>query len=530
MSDKYKILITDDLADAGVSLLKGSGIFEIECRKKTTLDELMRILPDYHGLIIRSASKVTKEVLQKADNLKVVIRAGVGVDNIDITSCSEKGIVVMNAPAGNAISTAEHAIGFLFALARRLPQANQSMKERKWEKKKFKGLQLTGKTLGVVGLGRIGKEVVKRARGLQMRVIGHDPFIPIENLKHLQIDIVKLDELLKRSDFITVHTPLTESTRHLINSQNIGNLKKEVHLINCARGGIYEEKGVAQALANGQIAGAGFDVFTQEPPPPDFLLYDQENCIMTPHLGASTEEAQIEVAKESAASLIEYFKKGVAKNSLNFPTIDVEEMGILTPWFSLAERIGDFVAQLVSGQIQTVKLKVSGSLEKLNTKPLEIALAKGVLRPALGDEVNLVNAPVLSKERDIDIMSEKSNVKGSFDMLEILLQAGSKKYEICSTVNFGGGVIISFNSFRIEFKPEGHILFIRNDDVPKVVGELGLLLGENNINIASLQLVRENRGGLALTIIHLDSEPTQSVVGQINEKPYVKDLKYIYVP
>ena len=526
---KYKILIADSLAQEGVELLEGSSLFSVDFQKKTSADELMQKISEYHGLIIRSASKVTREVIGRAKNLRVVVRAGVGVDNVDIPTCSQRGIVVMNAPAGNTVSTAEHTIALMFSLARRLPQAHSSMKEKKWEKSKFKGVQLTEKTLGVIGLGRIGKEVVKRARGLQMNVIGHDPYIPVKNLEHLQIKLADVETILKDSDFITVHTPLTDLTKHLIHQDNVDQLKQGVYLINCARGGIYEVEALVAGLSSGRIAGVGLDVFEKEPPSEDDPLYAQENCVMSPHLGASTEEAQIEVARESASSMIEYFKSGIALNSFNFPTLDPEEMDILTPWFNFIEKTGYFSACLMSDPLDSVRIKLSGTLANLNFKPLEIAFAKGALKPSLGSRVNQVNAPVLAKEREMHIVSEKLTNEASMDMVEIVVQSESERLNLKGIVNFMGGSIIEINSMNIEFKLDGHMLYILNEDIPKVVGELGLILGDSHVNIASLQLTRESKGGLALTIIHLDSKPPEETIKKIREKAFIKDARYIFV-
>ena len=531
MSEKFKILIADNLENEGLEILQNSQIFDIDFRKKTSKEELLEIIPNIHGLIIRSASKVTPEILEKATKLKVVIRAGVGVDNINIPACSQKGVVVMNAPAGNAISTAEQAIALMFGLARNIPQANASMKDKQWEKTKFKGTQITGKTIGIVGLGRIGKEVAKRAKGLGMKVLGYDPYIPKENLEYLQIPIVSIETILAESDFITVHTPLTNTTENLVNSKNIHTLKKGVRLINCARGGIYEEAALIEGLKSGHLGGVGLDVFSEEPPPADLELYNFENCVMTPHLGASTDEAQAEVAKESAEAMVAYFKTGVARNSLNFPTIDPKEMDILTPWFDLCEKIGQFASQFSSKPIVSANVSFYGSIIDLNLKPLEIAITKGLLQISMGDEVNLVNAPFLAKERKLEV-SVKKDTNENISHKDLLIASfynGDETLEFKATVGFSGGSIISINNMSVEFKPEGHILFIKNQDRPKVVGEIGVLLGEANINIASLQLGREAKGGVAVTIIQLDSNPSNDVVLALKKKDFIIDVKQIII-
>ena len=530
MAETLKILIADDLAEEGIDILKTSNTFDIDYRKKTPREELLNEIGQYDGLIIRSASTVDKEVIDKATKLKVVIRAGVGVDNIDIPECSRKGIVVMNAPGGNSISTAEQAIALMFATARMTPQANASMHDKKWEKSKFKGSQLTGKTLGVIGLGRIGKEVVKRGKGLQMQVLGYDPFIPSQHLEHLQIKLVDVATIIAESDFITVHTPLTDTTRGLINKGNISKLKKGARLINCARGGIYDEEAVAEALKQGYIDSAGLDVFTQEPPPEDFSLYEYDNCILTPHLGASTDEAQIEVAKETAQEMVDYFKQGVARNSLNFPTLDPDEMDILAPWFSLCEKLGQFAAQAASGAIKSVEMEFQGDLIDLNLAPLEIAIAKGILTVAMGDEINLVNAPIFAKNRGLSFNIKKlDNTQKENNVVRIRCSTGEEELQIRATVSFSGGTIIGINNLPLEFAPEGHILYIHNKDVPKVVGQLGHILGEENINIASLQLSRKDKGGTALTVIQVDDDVTEKVMKELNAKDFIIQAKYIRI-
>ncbi|HRP68287.1 MAG TPA: phosphoglycerate dehydrogenase, partial [Turneriella sp.] len=381
---KPKILIADNLDKDGVDILNASGLFEVDYRKKTTREELEAVVGTVDGLIIRSASKVDKALVEKATNLKVVIRAGVGVDNIDIPACSQKGIVVMNAPAGNSISTAEQAIALMFSLARKIPQAHGSMKEKKWEKSKFQGTQLTGKKLGVIGLGRIGKEVVKRAKGLQMEVLGFDPYIPKEHLAHLEIQLMSVDKILKEADFVTVHTPLTETTKGLVNEKNLSQLKPGIRLINCARGGIYDEDALVKGLKEGMIGGVALDVFTVEPPPGTSEFYTLENVVMTPHLGASTDEAQIEVAKETAESMVTFFKSGLARNSLNFPTIDPSAMDILAPWFTLSAQVGAFIGQMMKRAIREVEITYRGTFTALNLGPLENALTKGLLSVAMG--------------------------------------------------------------------------------------------------------------------------------------------------
>lgn len=527
---KHKILIADNLDQDGVDILTASGLFEVDYRKKTSREELEAAIADIEGLIIRSASKVDRALLEKAKNLKVVIRAGVGVDNIDIPACSQKGIVVMNAPAGNSVSTAEQALALLFALARKIPQANASMKEKKWEKNKFQGTQLTGKTLGVIGLGRIGKEVVKRAKGLQMKVLGFDPYIPAENLASLEIELVPIDTILKTADFITVHTPLTDATKGLINEKNLPLLKPGVRIINCARGGIYDEAAIVKGVKEGIIAGAGLDVFVEEPLPATSELYNFDDIILTPHLGASTDEAQIEVAKESAESMVAFFKTGVARNSLNFPTIDPAAMDALAPWFDLCDRVGQFVGQMMKNPIKDVELGFRGEFTALNLTPLEIALTKGLLTVAMGDEVNLVNAPLLAKERSMRITARKEErSEKEPSSMTLTVYDEKERLTLKAAVGATGGVITELNGNALKLRPEGNILYILNTDTPGVVGKLGTLLGEHNINISSMELSRAKKGGEARTFLGLDDELPKSLLKTIQEKEFIVEARFLKI-
>ncbi|MCB1305895.1 MAG: phosphoglycerate dehydrogenase, partial [Leptospiraceae bacterium] len=383
---KHTVLISDKFDKEGVERLEKAGKFDVVYKGGHSREELLSVIDQAEALIIRSATKADKEVIAKASRLKLIIRAGVGVDNIDIAEASRRGIIVMNAPGGNSVSTAEQAISLITSLARNIPQASASMHDAKWEKKKFKGTELTGKTLGVVGLGRIGKEVVKRAKGLRMNVLGFDPYIPAESLTHLEIDIVSKEEVLKSSDFITVHTPLTDTTRDLVNKDNLKDLKKGVRLINCARGGIYNEEALLEGLESGQIGGVALDVFTQEPPPADFPLIGKDNVVLTPHLGASTDEAEFAVAMESIDELIEFFDNGVARNALNFPSIDPDSLDYLKPYFEGGEKAGKLLAHFVGGDVKTVDINYHGEIAKYKCDPVNTAILKGILTPAMGDD------------------------------------------------------------------------------------------------------------------------------------------------
>ncbi len=529
---KYKILISDKFDAEGVSRLKNTEFFDVIYKGGHTKEELIKDLPEADCLIVRSATKVTGDVFLYAKNLKLIVRAGVGVDNIDITEASRRGIIVMNAPGGSSITTAEHTIAMMLALARNIPQANESMKQGKWEKSKFLGIEITNKTLGVIGLGRIGREVVKRAKGLKMRVIGYDPYIPFESLSHLEIEIMDLEALLKESDFITVHTPLTENTKNLINKQNLHILKKGVRLINCARGGIFEEEALVEGLKNRQIAGVALDVFTEEPIPKNFPLLQFENCIMTPHLGASTAEAEFAVAMETVEEVIEFFTKGVAKNAINYPSIDPDSMEYLKPYFIGGEKGGKILAYLMDEPIKTVEINYNGELAKKKMDPIKMAILKGLLSAFVGDEnINYVNAPILSKERGIRIVENfNETITDYINSIDIIFESeNSKKQKLKLTSVLNRPFIVKFNDFDLEFEPTGILLIIKNKDVPGVIGSIGTYLGNQKINIASLELSRNIKGDIAYSVIKIDEVLTKEQLEEFRSLPNIISVKQVRI-
>lgn len=516
---KHTILISDKFDSDGVQKLRSQSNFEVIYKTGHKREELLEDIGQAHGLIIRSATKVDDEVLNKASNLKLIVRAGVGVDNINIPEASKRGIIVMNAPGGNSVSTSEQAIALLTSLSRNIPQATASMKEGKWEKSKFKGTELTGKTIGVVGLGRIGREVVKRAKGLQMEVIGYDPYIPAESLTHLEIDIVSKEEIIERSDFITVHTPLTDSTRDFVNSSNLADLKDGVRLINCARGGIYNEAALEEGLKSGKIAGIALDVFTTEPVPSDFPLLSYPNAIFSPHLGASTSEAEFAVAMETVDELIEFFEKGIARNALNFPTMDPETLDYLKPYYEGGEKAGTLLAHACGGDVRTIEIEYSGYITRYKTDPVTTAIIKGALTPAMGkDDLNYVNAPFFAKDRGIRIINEKVDRQDGYrSSITVTVEAGTgKKSKIKYTSIHKEPYVVSMDGLAIEFKPDGVILLLENNDVPKVVGAVGSFLGDLNINIASIELARSARGEKARSIITIDEPLTADQLDKLS--------------
>jgi len=525
----HKILISDKFDPEGVARLKETDGIEVIYKGGHNREELIEAIGQANGLIIRSSSKVDAELLSRAPALKAVLRAGVGVDNIDIPECSRRGIIVMNAPGGNSVSTAEHAISLMMALARNIPQAHASMKAGKWEKSKFSGIELTGKTLGVVGLGRIGKEVVKRARGLKMNVIGFDPFIPPANLSSLEIEIVEKERILKESDFITVHTPLTDATRDFINKSNFSLLKKGVRLINCARGGIYNEADLQTGIESGIIAGVALDVFSTEPVPADFALRDHPAVVMTPHLGASTGDAEFAVAMETVDETVEFFQRGIARNSLNFPTLDPESLDFLKPFYEGGTRIGKLMSLALKGEVKDIQIIYYGEVAEYMTDPVRAAIIQGALIPSCGDEVNFVNAPYLARERSIQITEEKDAESQDFSRAVRVRMTSSQGQLIQLTFTSiqKEPRIISLFGLPLEFKPEGILLLVENQDVPGVVGSIGTFLGGIQVNIASIELARESAGQKAHCVIAVDQLLTAEQLADFGRLNHIMRVEQI---
>ncbi len=522
-----KVLVSDKLAKEGVEVLEKQAGIEVTVKTGMTEDELCDFIKGYHALIIRSATKVTKKVIEAADTLQVVARAGVGVDNVDILEASKKGIVVMNAPGGNTVSTAEHAIAMITSLARHIPQASQSMKEGRWEKKLYMGTELTGKTIGVIGLGRIGKEVAKRALGLQMKVLGYDPYIPGDKLTHLDLDVVPVDQILRESDFITIHTPMNDQTRDIINENNLHTLRNGVKLINCARGGLFNEQALLKGLESGQISGVALDVFSSEPPK-DIAVIGHPNCICTPHLGASTDEAQVSVALETAEEIVDFLKNGVARNSLNFPTIDPGDMKFLEPWFFLSEKMGCVLARFGQNQLpKSVDMNFYGNFEDRSLEPLKTGFLKGFLSPIINDTTNYVNAPMFAKDHGlrVNIDQEAADARSDYThRLKIETLINGEKLVLEGSIINGVGHIIAIQELPIEIRLEGVILLVENKDIPNMVGTIGTFIGGKNINIARLELARREKGSTAYTAISLDTALKTEDISELKNKEGILNI------
>jgi D-3-phosphoglycerate dehydrogenase / 2-oxoglutarate reductase len=529
---KYKVLVSDALSDEGLNILNTEEDIEVTVNTKLSPSELKREIKKYDALIIRSGTTATAEIIENADNLKVIGRAGVGVDNVDIDAASKKGIVVMNTPSGNTLSTAEQTIAMLLALSRNIPQAFASMKEKKWDRKSFKGVEVNGKVLGVIGFGRIGREVAKRMQAFGMEIVVFDPYATADMANRLSVKLVEdVNELFKTADYITAHTPLTEATKYLINKDAFAIMKKGVRIINCARGGIVSEKDLAEAIESGKVAGAALDVYEQEPPSFDNPLFGFDNVICVPHLGASTKEAQINVAVDVARQVIDMLKHDDIKNAVNIPYISPEVFKQLAPYMKLAEKIGALVSSLEQGRYKEINIQYSGDVCEFNTVPLSTAVIQGILIPILGQEnVNNVNAPIIAKERGIKVKEEKTKDIEDFAHLISVNMKTEQGVEITVAGTLFGlndVRIVRINGYHVDASPEGVLLICENHDKPGFVGKIGTILGANNINIANMSLGRKEKGKNALVVFNIDDKIPSHVLDAIKALEQIVEAKVI---
>ena len=515
-----KVLISDKMSPLAAEIFKARGI-DVDFKPGMTPDELKACIGDYDGLAIRSATKATADILEAAKNLKVVGRAGIGVDNVDIKAATAKGIVIMNTPFGNAITTAEHAIAMMMAVARQIPDANLSTHAGKWEKSRFMGTELMGKTLGIIGCGNIGAVVADRAQGLKMKVLAYDPYLSPERAQELNVEKVELDALFSRVDFISLHTPMTDATRGIINADAFSKMKKGVRIINCARGGLVVEADLRKALKDGIVAGAALDVFEEEPAK-DNPLFDMENVVATPHLGASTSEAQENVAVQIAEQISDYLLNGAVVNALNMPSVSAEDAPKLKPYMKLAEQLGSFAGQLTSSGLIAVTVEYEGHAAELNTKPLTAIVLQGLLSPLL-ESVNMVSAPVIAKERDIDVTEIRHERGGAYQTLIKLTVTTEKQTRSVSGTLFNGQDprIVNIKGIPIDAQMGSHMIFITNQDKPGFIGALGTLLGDKGINIATFNLGRSDAGSDAIALIEIDQVPGDEVIEAIRGLPHV---------
>ena len=524
-----KVLISDELSDAAVQIFRDRGV-EVDFQPKLGKDpaRLAAIIGGYDGLAIRSATKVTAELIAGAGSLRVIGRAGIGVDNVDIPAASAKGVVVMNTPFGNSITTAEHAIAMLLACARQIPAADASTRAGKWEKSRFMGVEITGKTLGLVGCGNIGSVVAARAIGLRMKVIAYDPFLSAERAMTLGVERIEdLDELLARADFVTLHLPKTEKTANLLSAERIARMKPGARLVNCARGGLVDEAAVAEALRSGHLAGAAFDVFSEEPAT-DNVLFAAPNIVCTPHLGAATSEAQENVALQIAEQMADYLIAGAVANAINAPSVTAEEAPILKPWIALAEMLGSFAGQVTEHAIKEIEIEYVGEVGQMNLKPLTAALTAGLLKPVVGEgAVNMVSAPVVARERGVHIAETRKDAQGAFgSYMRLVVTSEAMTRSVAGTIYSDGRPrFIQIKGINLEAEPMRFMLYTTNTDTPGYIGALGTKLGALGINIATFALGREQKSGEAIALLGVDEAVAPEALAQIGDLPQIRQAK-----
>ncbi|KAF1085898.1 D-3-phosphoglycerate dehydrogenase [Sporotomaculum syntrophicum] len=525
---KFKVLAMDDVAPEGLEPLYKESDIEVVIGTKMTEDELSAVIGEYDAMIVRSATKVTPKVLENASKLKIVGRAGVGVDNIDLDAATQHGVLVVNAPDGNTIAATEQTVALMLSLARNIPQAATKLKNGTWDKNSFVGVELRGKKLGIIGLGRIGSAVARRAQALEMDIIGYDPYISAEKAADMGIKLATLEELLKTADFITVHMPKTKETSNMLNEQAFAVMKDGVRIINCARGGIIDEAVLYKYMKSGKVAGAALDVFEKEPTT-ESPLFELNNFIATPHLGASTEEAQLNVAIDVAKEIVNALHDDVVHNTVNVPSVNPEVMVKIQPYLKLAERLGKFQAQLVEGRVNKLEIIYNGDLAQEDVKPVTTAVLKGFLDPILQESVNYVNAPLLAKNRGITVeqtVGGEAEGYASLITLKVISDKGEKA--VCGTLfQDNDPRIVMIDGYRIDAIPEGNMLYIPHMDKPRIIGPVGTIIGEHNINIASMQVGRKEIGGKAVMMLSVDCPVPDEVLKAITEIDGVLDIKFI---
>ena len=521
-----KVLVTDPVSKEGLKILEKSA--EVEVATNKSEEELQEIIGDYHALVVRSSTQVTGELLEHAHNLQVVGRAGVGVDNIDVDKATEKGIIVINAPEGNTISAAEHSLAMLASLSRNIPEAHHSVKKKHWERKKFMGVELNRKTLGVLGLGRIGSEVARKARGLDMQILAYDPYISEERAKKLGAELVSKEELLRQADFISLHLPLVNSTYHIIGEEELQLVKPEARIVNCARGGLIDEEALARALAEGRIAGAALDVFEEEPLG-DSPLLDLENVILTPHLGASTREAQVNVAIQVAEQVIKALQQEPVVSAVNVPSLSQEVLREIQPYLPLMRLLGNFYMQLFGGSIEEVEIHYRGEIAEKTTSPLTTSCLMGLLQFMLGEQVNYVNAPHLAKYRGIKVREVSSSTVESFaNLITLTVRSKDEECTIAGTLlNRNDVRIVQIGDYRIEVVPSRYMVVSTYIDRPGVIGKVGTLLGDEDINIASMQVGRKSIGGEAVMVLQVDNPVPEKVLQKLKQVDGILDTKLV---
>jgi D-3-phosphoglycerate dehydrogenase len=512
-----KVLAMDKTSEEGLKIIRDAGI-GVDSKAGLAEEELVKIIPEYDALIVRSETKVTPKIIEAGKNLKIVARAGVGVDNIDLTTATKNGVIVINSPEGNTVAAAEHTWAMLLSMARQIPQAHGKLKAGVWDKKSFKGIEVLNKTLGVVGLGKIGRRVASYALGMGMRVIASDPFVTPDYAKSLGVELKSFEEVIKESDFITFHIPKTKETANLVNAETIAKMKKGVRLVNVARGGIVDEKALYDALKSGQVKAAALDVFEKEPCESS-PLFELDNIVVTPHLGASTVEAQVNVAIDVAEQIVEVLKGGAARSAVNIPSMKPELIAPVKPFMGIAEKLGSFAAQIVTGAISKVEVEYSGEIAEKDVSPLTTTVLKGLLTPIMDVVVNFVNAPLIAKERGIEVVESKSKETKDFaNLISVRIKSSKGDREVSGTVFEGiGDRLVSIDGFRVDAVPQGYMLIISNIDKPGMIGRVGTFLGEHNINIAAMDVGRIKIGEKAVMVLNVDGAVSDKVLGDITK-------------
>jgi D-3-phosphoglycerate dehydrogenase len=524
-----KVLIADSISQRGIDELSLDDQLDVQIKTGLTEQELVRVIPAFSALIVRSQTRVTADILNAAAKLRVVGRAGVGVDNVDVETATRRGVVVLNAPGGNTISTAEHAFSLLLSMARKIPHADANVRNKNWDKKNFEGVELYNKTLGVIGMGRIGSELTRRAIAFGMRVVAYDPYLSATRARSLQVELVdELDDLLASADFISLHTPLTAETRHILDAARLQKTKRGVRIINCARGGLIDEGALAEALQDGRVAGAALDVFEIEPLPSDSPLRSAPNLVLTPHLGASTVEAQESVGIEIAQSIRAALLEGTIRNAVNMPNLDAKTLAIIGPHLRFGEKLGRFLSQIAPKRADSLNINYSGKVNEADTTAITRAALKGFLQIAGGSEVNEVNAPAFAETLGLKVTESRLSAPGDYtDMLELSAVAEGK------TVSVGGAFfgatprIISINSRPVEARPHGVLLVLENTDRPGMVGRIGTLLGDHGVNIATMSLSRNQAGGTALTVLNLDTALSEELLSEVRASEDIHSAQVI---
>lgn len=524
-----KVLVCDPISEKGLDILTREPGVEVDVKLKMTEDEICAIAHDYQAIIVRSETKITKKIFEKATQLKVVGRAGVGIDNIDVETATLKGVVVVNTPDGNTIAAAEHTLALMLALARNVPQADSSLRQGQWNRSKYTGVELQDKMLGIIGFGKIGSEVGKRAKAFGMKIYVYDPFVTKEVAKRAGVEIVDLEKLLRESDFITVHMPLTSETKHMICAEQFAKMKEGVRILNVARGGIIDEAALYDAVVNKKIAGAALDVYETEPMTKS-PLFDLPEVIVTPHLGASTKEAQVNVAIDVSHEIIRVLRGEPVLNAVNIPFIKQELIEVVKPYMELTEKLGKLAGNLAEGPINDIEIQYLGEIANYDLGSLTNTFLKGLLRPFLHEAINYVNAPIVAKNRGISVREIKSiETEDYTNQIRVTVQENGKwKHSIAGTVFKNNELrILRIDNFSLDIQPTGHLVIIMQKDRPKLVGQVGMILGEYEINIAGMQLDREDIGGKALMILTVDQEVNKNVIGKIAEIPDIENASYV---